>query len=149
MKDRPPPSSAVPRRLPLFSVVFRCFPPSSTPPSRPLPSPTRICLRSWGLPSFLMTAVLEIQGRGRTEFCRPVPSRALGSPPAGPYGGPGRLRTLLLHIRSRRPTRVVFGVGYVRINVSLLKLPLLAAEGDCCVTIEISCLHIRFFIHLQ
>jgi len=41
-----------------------------------------------------MTAVLEIQGRGRTTFCRPVPSRALGSPPAGPYGGPGRLRTL-------------------------------------------------------
>ena len=33
--------------------------------------------------------------RGRTTFCRPVPSRALGSPPAGPYGGPGRLRTLL------------------------------------------------------
>jgi len=44
-----------------------------------------------------MTAVLEIQGRGRTTFCRPVPSRALGSPPAGPYGGPGRLRTLVLH----------------------------------------------------
>ena len=32
--------------------------------------------------------------RGRTTFCRPVSSRALGSPPAGPYGGPGRLRTL-------------------------------------------------------
>ena len=48
---------------------------------------------SWGLSSFLMTAVLEIQGRGRTAFCRPVSSRGLGSPPAGPYGGPGRLRT--------------------------------------------------------
>ena len=28
-----------------------------------------------------MTAVLGIQGRGRTACCRPVPSRALGSPP--------------------------------------------------------------------
>ena len=42
-----------------------------------------------------MTAVLGIQGRGRTTFCRPVSSGGLGSPPAGPYGGPGRLRTLL------------------------------------------------------
>ena len=33
--------------------------------------------------------------RGRTTFCRPVSSWALGSPPAGPYGGPGRLRTLI------------------------------------------------------
>ena len=101
---RPPPSPAVPCRPPPSSAVFRCFPPfsavprrpppSPATPSRPLPSPTRICLRSWGLSSFLVAAVLEIQGRGRTTFCRPVPSRALGSPPAGPYGGPGRLRTL-------------------------------------------------------
>ena len=79
-------------------------------PRRPLPSPTRICLRLWGLSSFLITAVLEIQGRGRTAFCRPirsfsqiarqvgmknedrlrfaVPSRPglLAVPPAGPYG---------------------------------------------------------------
>ena len=41
-----------------------------------------------------MTAVLEIQGRGRTAFFRPVSSRALGSPPAGPWGAPGRLQTL-------------------------------------------------------
>ena len=27
-----------------------------------------------------MMAVLEIQGRGRTAFCRPVASRGLGSP---------------------------------------------------------------------
>ena len=83
---------------PTVPAVPRRPPPSSTPPAvpyRPLPSPTRICLRSWGLSSFLMTAFLEIQGRGRTAFCRPVSSRALGSPPAGPYGGPGRLRTLL------------------------------------------------------
>ena len=77
VKDRPPPSPAVLR-----------------PPGRPLPSPTRICLRLWGLSSFLMTAVLEIQGRGRTAFCRPVSSQALGSPPTRPYEGPGRLRTL-------------------------------------------------------
>jgi len=41
-----------------------------------------------------MTAVLGIKGRGRTTFCRPVSSGGLGSPPARPYGGPGRLRTL-------------------------------------------------------
>jgi len=79
-------------------------------------SPTRRCLRSWVVSSFLMTAVLEVQRRGRTEFCCPVPSFlkvarqvgtkdedglpfavpfwALGSPPAGPHGGPRRLRTL-------------------------------------------------------
>ena len=97
---RPMPSPAVSRCLPPSSVVFRCFPlfsavpavpycppPSSTTPGRPLPSPTRIYLRSWGLSSFLMTAVLEIQG--------------LGSPPAGPYGGPGRLRTLVGHAANR------------------------------------------------
>ena len=114
-----PSSPAVPRRLPLFSVVFRFFLPSPAVPRRPPPSsttpyhlPTRICLRSWGLSSFLMTAVLEIQGRGRTEFCRPVqsfsqvarqvgmkdedglrfavPSRPglLAVPPPGPTGAP-------------------------------------------------------------
>ena len=36
---RPPPSPAVPRRLPLFSVVFRCFPPSPAVPCRPPPPP--------------------------------------------------------------------------------------------------------------
>jgi len=101
---RPPPSPVVPRRLPMFSDVFRCFPPSPAVPHRPppspavlcsyLPSPGRSCLRSWGSSSLLMTAVLGIQGRGRTTFCRPVSSGGLGSPPAGPYGGPGRLRTL-------------------------------------------------------
>ena len=79
-----PLSPAVPHRLPLFSIVFRffqpspavprCPPPSSTTPYRPLSPPTRICLRSWGLSSFLMMAVLEIQGRGRTAFCPPVQS---------------------------------------------------------------------------
>ena len=49
-----------------------------------------------------MTAVLEIQGRGRTAFCRLVSSRGLGSPPAGPYGGPGRLRTLVVRMLLER-----------------------------------------------
>ena len=142
MKDRPPPSSAVFRCFPLFSAVLHPPRPSSTVPYQ-------------NMSQIVGFAVLPNDGRpgnSRTRTdgilsSRPVPGS--GQSPAGPYGGPGRLRTLLLHIRSRRPTRVVFGVGYVRINVSLLKLPLLAAEGDCCVTIEISCLHIRFFIHLQ
>ena len=86
VKNRPPPSLAVPRYPPPSSAVFR----------RPLPSPTRICLRSWGLLSFLITAVLEIQVRGWRAFCRLVLSLALGSPPPGPYGGLGRLRTLAL-----------------------------------------------------
>ena len=63
-----------PRRLPPSSAVFRCRLPSPVVPRRPPPPPTTICLRSWGLSSFLMTAVLEIQGRGRTAFCRPVQS---------------------------------------------------------------------------
>jgi len=112
VKDRPPLSPTVPHRLPPSSVVFCCFPPSLTTPHRPPPSPTRICLRLWGLPSFLMTAVLELQGRGRTAFCCPVqslsqvaqqaemkdeeglrfavPSRPglLAVPPPGPTGAP-------------------------------------------------------------
>jgi len=97
-------SPTVPHRPPPSSAVFRCFPLFSAVPHRPPPSPAvlcsylsppgRSCLRSWGSSSLLMTAVLGIQGRGRTTFCRPVSSGGLGSPPAGPYGGPGRLRTL-------------------------------------------------------
>ena len=136
---RPPPSPVVPRRplwstavfrrlpmfsdvfrcFPMFSDVFRCFPPSPiVPPSSPgvlckhLPSPTRRCLTSWGSSSFLMTAGLEVQGRERRAFCRPVqsfskvarqvgmkdedgprfavPSRPglLAVPPPGPTGAP-------------------------------------------------------------
>jgi len=101
---RPLSSSVVPCRPLPSPAIFRCFPPSPTVPHRPppspavlcsyLPSPGRSCLRSWGSSSLLMTAVLGIKGRGRTTFCRPVSSGGLGSPPAGPYGGPGRLRTL-------------------------------------------------------
>jgi len=96
---RPPPSSAVFRCFPMFSDVFRRPLPSPAVLCSYLPSPGRSCLRSWGSSSLLMTAVLGIQGRGRTTFCRPVSSGGLGSPPAGPYGGPGRLRTLV------KPTR--------------------------------------------
>jgi len=41
-----------------------------------------------------MTAVLRFPGRERTAFCRLIMSRALGSPLAGSYGGPGPSRTL-------------------------------------------------------
>jgi len=112
---RPLSSPAVPRRLPLFSDVFRrpCRPPSSPAAlCRDLPSHTRRCLTSWGSSSFVMTAVLEVQGRERTAFCRPVrsfskvarqvgmkdedgprpavPSRPglLAVPPPGPTGAP-------------------------------------------------------------
>jgi len=71
---RPPPSSDVFRCFPLFSAV-PCRPPSSPAVlCRHLPSHTRRCLTSWGSSSFLMTAVLEVQGRERTAFCRPVRS---------------------------------------------------------------------------
>ena len=45
-------------------------------------------------PSYLKTAVLPLGRTGRTTASRPVPSGALGSPPAGPRWAPGRLRTL-------------------------------------------------------
>ena len=120
---RPPPSPAVPHRLPLFSVVFRFFPPSPAVPRRPPPSSTtpyknmsqivglvvlpndgrlgNLRTRTDGILSsrpviFSSCPTSRNERRGRTTFCRPVSSRALGSPPAGPYGGPGRLRTLQL-----------------------------------------------------
>ena len=40
------------------------------------------------------SAVLRFEGQVWTALCRPVPSGALGSPPAGPCRGPGPLRTL-------------------------------------------------------
>jgi len=109
---RPPPSPAVFRCFPMFSAV-PCRPPSSPAAlCRDLPSHTRRCLTSWGSSSFVMTAVLEVQGRERTAFCRPVrsfskvarqvgmkdedgprpavPSRPglLAVPPPGPTGAP-------------------------------------------------------------
>ena len=66
-----------------------------TVPRSPPQSLTPICLTLQGPPSLLMTAVLRSPGRERTAFGRPVPSRALGSRPVGPCGGPVRLRTLV------------------------------------------------------
>ena len=43
-----------------------------------------------------MTAIFRFSGRGRQICCRPVQSRALGSPSSGPYGAPGPLETLLV-----------------------------------------------------
>jgi len=96
-----------------------------------LPSPGRSCLRSWGSSSLLMTAVLGIQGRGRTTFCRPVSSGGLGSPPAGPYGAPGRLRTL------RRPLQVdeICHAVAIRIGSNDLAsddIPAMSTLLDCC-----------------
>ena len=118
---RPPPSSAVFRCFPLYSAVA-CRPPSSPAVlHHPLPSPTTpyknmtqivglVVLPNDGRPGNSRTRTDGIlssrpvifsscptsrnERRGRTTFCRPVSSRALGSLPAGPYGGPGRLRTL-------------------------------------------------------
>ena len=45
--------------------------------------------------SSIRTAVLRFEGRVWTALCCPVPSGALGSPPAGPCRGPGPLRTLV------------------------------------------------------
>jgi len=81
-----PQSFAVPGRPPQSPAVL----------CRPLPSPTLKCLTLQGPPSATKTAVLRFPGRVWTAFCRPVRSRALGSPPVGPYRGPGPLRTLRL-----------------------------------------------------
>ena len=120
---RPPPSSAFFRRFPLFSAVACRPPPSPAVLHHPLPSPITpyknmsqivglVVLPNDGRPGssrtrtdgnlssrpviFSRCPTSKNERRGRTTFCRPVSSRALGSPPAGPYGGPGRLRTLVL-----------------------------------------------------
>jgi len=104
---RPLSSPVVPCRPLSSPVVISCFPMFSAVFSSPLPSPPspaalcsylpppgRSCLRSWGSSSLLMTAVLGIQGPGRTTFCGRVLSEGHGIPPAEPYGGPRRLRTV-------------------------------------------------------
>ena len=118
---RLPPSSAVFRRFPLFSAVACRPPPSPAVLHHPLPSPITpyknmsqivglVVLPNDGRPGNSRTRTDGIlssrpvifsscptsrnERRVRTTFCRPVSSRALGSPPAGPYRGPGRLRTL-------------------------------------------------------
>ena len=97
LPHRPPPSPVVPRRLPLFSDVFRCFrrplPPPLSPPSPAvlcsyLPSPGGSCLRPWGLSSLLMTAVLEFKDEDGLHFAVPSRSGVLAVPPPGPTGAP-------------------------------------------------------------
>ena len=121
------PSPAVTRRHLPSPPFTGSHPPSPAVPGGPLPSPIVPCrpLLTPGVPyqkmfqivvlsSFLMTAVLEVQGRGRTAFCRPVPSFSkvarqveikdedglrfavpsrpglLAVPPPGPTGAPDR-----------------------------------------------------------
>jgi len=105
---RPPPSPTVPRRPLSSPAAPRCFPPSPAVLCSYLPSPARSCPRSWGSSPLLMTAVRGIQGRGRTAFCRPVSSGGLSSPPTGPYGGPGRLTTLLHSLTAPREFPPIF-----------------------------------------
>jgi len=81
----PLPSPTVPYRPASSSAVFQCFPMLPAIPAVPLSYPavlckyllstTRRCLICWGSSSsFLMTAVLEVQGPEPTAFCRPVRS---------------------------------------------------------------------------
>ena len=64
--------------------------------------------------------------RRRTTFCRPVSSRALGSPPAGPYGGPGRLQTLPLSLQiSLQPPNALVTLSWTLLSsfFFLLRFP--------------------------
>jgi len=97
---RPPPSPAVlthPR-------------PSSPVPGRPLPS---IPLPCTNMSHPVGPVVLPKDGGpalkrpGRTTASRPVPSGALGSPPAGPRRAPGRLRTLPLQNQLEKAQRTI------------------------------------------
>ena len=60
---------------------------------RHLLSSNQNCVTSWGSSYFIITAVLQVHGRGRT-LCTPILSRTLCSPATRPYRGPRRLRTL-------------------------------------------------------
>ena len=84
----PPSSPVVLRCFPLFSAVPRHPPPSPAVLCSYLPSLGRSCLRSWGSSFLLMTAVLGIQGRGRTTFCRPVSSGGSWQSPRRAPRGP-------------------------------------------------------------
>ena len=77
MPHRPPPSPA---------VLHHRRPSPTVPYQNISPIVGLVVLPNDGRPG---------NSRTRTDgICRPVSSRGLGSPPAGPYGGPGRLRTL-------------------------------------------------------
>ena len=112
---RPPPSSVVFRFFPPSPAVPRHTPPPLPSPITPYRNMSQIVglvvvhpndghpgnsrTRTDGILSsrpviFSSCPTSRNERRGRTTFCRPVSSRALGNPAAGPYGGPGRLRTL-------------------------------------------------------
>ena len=90
----PQQSPVVPGSPPQSPAVLGSPLQSPVVPGSPLQSPTLKCLTLQGPPSSIRTAVRRFEGRVWTAFCRPVPSGALGSPPAGPCRGPGPLRTL-------------------------------------------------------
>ena len=94
----PPPSSpgfqcitlfaVIPHIPPQFPIVPHYPPPSPAVLYSYLPSPGRKYLRSCGSSSLLITTFRGVQAPGQTTFYHPVSSGGLGSPPAGPHGGP-------------------------------------------------------------
>jgi len=124
-------SPAVPCRLPLFPI-FSAFPcrPLSSPAvlCRHLPSHTRRCLTSWGSSSFVMTAVLEVQGPEWTAFCRPVRSLSKAARQVGMKDEDGPHPTIpsrpgLLAVPAPGPTRAPDGCEHCFNVFSISKLP--------------------------
>ena len=138
--------SVVFRFFPRSPAVPRRPPPSSTTSGCPLSSPTvpyknmsqivgLVVLPNDGCPRYSRTRTDGIlsscpvifsscptsrnERRGRTTLCRLVSSRALGSPPAEPYGGPGRLRTQIKLIYFSR--RMVFSTIQDSLFISAAK----------------------------
>jgi len=90
---------AFPCSLPQSPVVPCRPPPLTTIPTTNPQSSCRPCIlvSQIAVPSSsLKTAVFRFCGRGRHISCRPVRSRALGSPSSGPCRAPGPLGTLTL-----------------------------------------------------
>ena len=97
---RPQLSPAVPCSLPQSPVVPCRPPPLTTIPTTNPQSSCRPCIlvSQIAVPSSsLKTAVFRFCGRGRHIFCRPVRSRALGSP--SPVGPPDRWEHWFTNIR--------------------------------------------------
>jgi len=105
--------SVVPHRPAPSHAIFRCLPLFFARPSSPLPSlavlfsylpsPGSSCITRWGSSPMLRTAVLGIQRRGRTSFCRHVSPEGLCSPPNGPTAPDGWeqcVRAILLLTKS-------------------------------------------------
>jgi len=150
--------SAVPCRLPSSPAVL----------CRHLPSHTRRCLTSWGSSSFVMTAVLEVQGRERTAFCRPVrsfskvarqvgmkdedgprpavPSRPglLAVPPPGPAGAPDGCEHC-----SSRPLPPPFFFPFNLPNLLFLDLSCGCASRRKAFYFVLQCMHLTFWTRLH